>query len=251
MKTTITLSLCAIALGLAGASLQSRSVASAESTPEDAAGFALHFEGEMKRVHREGDASPRVDLGKLAERTGAFAIGPLAGLCGEITALDGAVYVARVEGGKPIIEKDWQRQAPFLVYGHVTSWKEVPLPAAVQTPKDLEAHLPEAARAAGLDASAPFPFKVHVPDGKLDYHIMNNTEDGNQIKRPHKELMVHFPIRNRPATLIGVYSTEHAGVFTHHGDATHIHAVSDDGQDAGHLDGATLGGGATLFLPVP
>ena len=80
---------------------------------------------------------------------------------------------------------------------------------------------------------------------------MNNTEAGDQINRPHKEVMAHFQIRNRPATLIGVYSTEHAGIFTHHGDATHIHAVSDDGLDSGHLDAAAFGENVTLFLPVP
>jgi len=251
MKKTSVLPLCAVALGLVGAGLQSRPVSFAESAQEKAAGFEVRWEGEMKRVHREGDASPRVALEKLAGRTGAFAIGPLAGLRGEITALDGVVFVSYMEGEKPVVANDWDRQAPFLVYGHVTEWKEVRLPASVQTPKDLEAYLPEAAREVGVNPSAPFPFKMRVSSAQIDYHIMNNTEVGDQIKRPHKELMVHFQIRNRPATLIGVYSTEHAGVFTHHGETIHVHVVSEDGKDTGHVDGATFGPGAMLFLPAP
>ena len=149
------------------------------------------------------------------------------------------------------MENDWARQAPFLVYGHVTAWKEAPLPATVQTPKDLEGYLVEAAREAGIVSTAPFPFKVILPHGQIDYHIINNTEAGYQVSRPHQELMARFQIKERPVSLIGIYSTEHAGVFTHHGEATHVHVISDDGKDAGHLDGAKFGEGATLFLPVP
>ena len=254
MKKAILFSLCAVLLGSATASLGAALAAHAApdpAAPPKAPGFEVRWEGKMMRVHRDGDASPRVELTKLAELPGAFAIGPLAGLRGEITALDGVAYVARVEGGKPVVENDWKRQAPFLVYGHVTAWKEVPLPATVQTPKDLESLLPEAAREAGLNPAAPFPFKLHVPGGEFDYHIINNTEEGYQVSRPHQELMTHLQIHDRAAKVIGVYSTEHAGVFTHHGETTHIHVVSEDGKDAGHLDAATIGEGAKLYLPVP
>jgi len=203
----------------------------------------------MMLVHRENDAAPRVDLAPLAKEDGAFAIGPLAGLRGEITALDGKIHTSRVVDGAPVITSEWDVQAPFLVHGHVLQWDVVNLPAGVQTLADLARVLPELAREANLDTKAPFPFKVHVEKGKLDYHIMNNLEDGFAIQRPHAELMARFTIDARPATLIGVYSTGHAGIFTHHGETTHIHVVSDDGRDAGHVDGATLGENAKLFLP--
>lgn len=243
-----------ITLGITAVGPGTRLVALAAPEPASqakAAGFEVRWEGEMKRVHRDGDASPRVELSKLADRPGAFAIGPLAGLRGEITVVDGVSYVARVVEGKPVVENDWDRQAPFLVYGHVTEWKAARLPAEVQTLKDLETHLAQAAREAGLDERAPFPFKLHVPSGQIDYHIINNTEEGYKISRPHEELMTRFQIRERGVKAIGIYSTEHAGVFTHHGEATHVHVVSDDGKDAGHLDDAKFGEGAELFLPVP
>ena len=254
MNKTTLFSRCAITLGLAtacvGAALAAPD-APPVATSETAPGFEVRWEGKMMRVHRDGDASPRVELTKLADRPGTFAIGPLAGLRGEITALDGVAYIAHIVEGKPVVENDWKRQAPFLVYGYVTAWKEVPLPPSVQTPKDLETLLPEAAREAGLNPAAPFPFKLQVPSGQFDYHIINNTEEGYQVSRPHQELMARFKIHDRPAKVLGVYSTEHAGVFTHHGETTHIHVISDDGKDAGHLDAATFGEGAMLYLPVP
>lgn len=254
MKETVALSSCVIALVLSCAALGSL-VAAAKEVESEAAGspkgFEVRWEGEMKRVHLEGDASPRVDLENVAKRADAFAIGPWAGLRGEITVLGGVPYLSSVLDGKPVVVNEWNKQAPFLVYGYVTKWKEAPLAATIQTPKDLEAYLPEAARHAGLDVDAPFPFKVLLPDGRIAYHIINNTEEGYQVSRPHDELMSRFTIEGRPATVIGVYSTKHAGVFTHHGESTHIHVVSEDGKDAGHLDDAKFGKGAKLYLPGP
>lgn len=226
-------------------------VGGAGGAADDEAGFTVQWKSKMMLVHREGDAAPRVDLETIAKRDGAFAIGPLAGLRGEITAVDGVIHVSRVKDDTPAVSNDWAVEAPFLVYGYVKAWKEVPLPASVKSPKDLEAYLAKAATEAGIDADAPFPFKVHVPDGDIQYHIMNNPDEGYTITRPHHALMTPFEIKGRPATVIGVYSTKHAGVFTHHGDATHLHVVSDDDHDAGHIDTADFGAGAKLFLPVP
>ena len=241
----------AIVAGLTLASTFVAITGFATAETESPASFTVKWTSKMMRVHRDKDAEPRADLATLPKKPGFFAIGPLAGLRGEITAVDGTVYVSRVVNGKPVVSNDANVQAPFMVYGEVREWQAIPLPPEVQTIEDLEAHVPVAAQKAGLNTTTPVPFKVHVKHAKLDYHVISNPDAGFAIKRPHKELMVHFPIEDRPATLIGVYSTEHAGIFTHHGSTTHIHVVSDDGHDAGHLDKASLGEGATLLLPKP
>jgi acetolactate decarboxylase len=243
--------LALIATGTGLADGHGSDAASQQQSAPAAPGFEVQWEGKLMRVHREGDASPQVGLAPLATRKGAFAIGPLAGLRGEITVIDGIAHLSRVRAGHPEIQQSWEADAPFLVYGHVSAWQNVDMPPTVTNPEALEAYLPVAARRLGIDPEAPFPFKLHVPSGRMTYHIMHNTDGGDTITRPHQELMAHFEIDARAATLIGVYSTAHAGVFTHHGESTHIHVVSDDGRDAGHLDGADFGEGAKLYLPVP
>ena len=50
--------------------------------------------------------------------------------------------------------------------------------------------------------------------------------------------------------LVGVYSEHHHGVFTHHGTNMHIHVLTEDGRQSGHLDSLRLAPGGTLLLPA-
>ncbi len=212
-------------------------------------GYHVAWVGKLMKVHREGDASPQADLAKCAQKPMGFALGPLAGLRGEITVLDGAAYISRVVEGKVEIEQTWAHQAPFLVYGQVARWVQYKVPETVTDLAALASWTAETARTHGIDMTRPFPFKVETATARVSYHVISNTDGGYTITRPHRELMRFFEVKDIPVTLIGVYSTAHAGVFTHHGDATHIHMVSGDKKHAGHVDSADFAPGAILFLP--
>ncbi len=211
--------------------------------------FAVEWVGAMKTVHRDGDASPRTKLEPLARRAGGFAIGPVAGLRGEITVVEGKAHIARVIDDEEHVAEEWDVEAPFLVYGHVDSWIETPLPNDVIALSDLETWLPKAAEANGIDPTKPFPFKIESTDAAIDFHVISNDEPGYIVSRPHRELMRFYALTNEAVTLLGVHSTEHAGIFTHHGSATHIHMVSHDEKHSGHVDAVTFGKDTKLFLP--
>ena len=49
----------------------------------------VEHQGRLSAVHRQGDASPRVKFSDVIDSTGFWAIGPLSGLRGEITVIDG------------------------------------------------------------------------------------------------------------------------------------------------------------------
>lgn len=51
--------------------------------------------------------------------------------------------------------------------------------------------------------------------------------------------------------LVGFYSSQHHGIFTHHGSDTHVHVVLAEENASGHVDGVTVGRGARLRLPAP
>jgi acetolactate decarboxylase len=191
----------------------------AADTEAPTVGYEVHWTGELRTVHRDGDARPRVDLQQLELEQGGFALGALAGLRGEITVIDGKAYISRIGEDGESIEHTFEHEAPFLVYGRVASWQAAPLPEDVRDIPALERWLPGAAATAGLRENEPFPFKVETSTSKVQYHIVSNPDP--------------------------------AGVFTHHASTTHVHVVSGDGLKSGHIDEALLGPGSVVYLPQP
>jgi acetolactate decarboxylase len=49
--------------------------------------------------------------------------------------------------------------------------------------------------------------------------------------------------------IIGFFSTEHKGVFTHHDSFLHMHLITKDKEKMGHLDAATFDR-INVHLPV-
>jgi acetolactate decarboxylase len=45
-----------------------------------------------------------------------------------------------------------------------------------------------------------------------------------------------FTVRDTEVELIGVFSTKHRTVFTHHDSNVHVHLVTSDGTLMGHVD---------------
>jgi len=224
--------------------------ASASEDKDSHPGFDIKWSGLLKTVHREGDASPRIDLRDVEGPAGLYAIGPLAGLRGEITVIDGRAHIARVVDCAITISHGYDVEAPFLVYGNVTGWKAVPLPDEVRTISELEHWLPGAVKDAGIDPETEaFPFKISTSASDINYHVISNTDPGYQISKPHDELKRRFTSHSEPVTLIGVFSKSAGGVFTHMGQWTHIHVVEDGGGFAGHVDSVELGPDAVLYLP--
>ena len=223
---------------------------SAHDDPQSS-GYTVDWVGELRAVHLEGDARPRIHLRQIEPRDGTFAIGPLSGLRGEITVTDGEAYIARADDTGEHIERDFDYDAPFLVFGQVGAWQALPVPDAVRDVAGLEQWLSGAAAAKGLREDEAFPFKIETSTSTVEYHIISNSQPGDQVTRPHRELMRFFTIDAEPATILGVYSKAHGGVFTHHGQATHLHVVSDDERQSGHVDELYLGSDSVAYLPVP
>lgn len=212
--------------------------------------FEMKWEGKLSTVHRDGDSSPCIHLKDFSDSTNFYALGPLAGLRGEITILNCVPSIARINGETIQINHDFDVEAPFLVYARVSHWKSVPIDQSVQSLPDLDQWLFSAAKDIGItDRTEAFPFKITTAQSEIDFHIISNQEPGYKISKPHHELMKFFELKSKPVTLIGFFSKSHAGVFTHHGQWTHIHVVSQDGKKSGHVDSLVLGSDAVLYLP--
>ena len=210
----------------------------------------VQHQGRLSTVHRQGDASPTVKLSDVIDSADFWAIGPLAGLRGEITAIDGHLFVAKVINDTIAVSHEIKIEAPFLVYGAVNRWQDKSMPDSIRTVPQLEQWLALIADSMSLFGMPDvFPFKVISSQSDVDFHVISNREPGYHVSRPHHELMKFFALRSQQLTLLGVFSKHHAGIFTHHDQWTHIHVVSADQRHSGHVDSLSLGPDAVLFLP--
>jgi hypothetical protein len=209
--------------------------------------------GTMREALRDGQDQARVAVATVA-RPGVYALGALEGLRGEITVLDGEVWVSEGQLEHPLTTRGraTDAQATLLFAAEVQAWRAIPIAAAVD-PSEFDAFVAEQARAAGLDTARPFPFLVEGGLVQLDLHViagecpMRARMLGTEAESPAFELRVDR-IEGR---LLGLYAQESSGVLCHMGARTHVHAVlAGDGDLTGHVDTVGLAAGAVLKLPI-
>ena len=106
---------------LALALLASTALAAATTT------YTVLWQGALQAAHG-GDVAGKVPLQQFADRKNLYAIGPVADLGGEITAVAGKFYIARVKHGNVETDSDLSANAGFLVWSEVDAWQPaVPL----------------------------------------------------------------------------------------------------------------------------
>lgn len=204
--------------------------------------------GAIKNTMWKGQLGGLISLDTLAERSHLYGIGPLEYLSGEIAIMDGVSYLSTVVSDSLMkVEETYDIKAPFFGYASVPNWEEKDLPDTVQTMAQLEKYLDV------LTASAkePFLFKLKGWVNSATIHIMN-VPRGFAITSPKEAhaSQVDYFITHAPAEMIGFFSQEHQGIFTHHDTFLHMHLITDDKKAMGHLDDLELtNGGVKLFLP--
>lgn len=203
--------------------------------------------GAMKNVMWKGELGGVIQLDTLST-AGMYGLGPLAGLRGEILLLDGQPYVSRVLTDTSMsVALDSLAQAPFFVYASATDWTTHTLPDSVLTIASLAAWVDSLS----ANAPRPFVFKLVGMIDSADIHIQN-LPVGSTVSSP-KEAHVgqtNYGLGAQAVEIIGFFSTEHHGVFTHHDSNVHLHLITQDRQQMGHLDAVTLRPSAMeLYLP--
>lgn len=203
---------------------------------------------------RGGQTDARIGLAAVGDD--AIAVGALTGLEGEITILDGAVWVARPDGkdinvSGPIASPD--DQATLLTLANVRQWDRVELEMnGTATGSELDRLIERTAREHGIDASRPFPFVIEGVAAQVDIHVINgyclHAPQPMEADMKPWRWSIEAPTAVR---IVGFYAADSAGVLTHHGTAIHVHVlVERDGRTiTGHIDGVTLQPGATVLLP--
>jgi acetolactate decarboxylase len=211
----------------------------------------VRYIGAQKDLFRTGRADAKLSLAELSEMSDLYALGPVAGLDGEMTVLDSQPHVSQVRGGANgyIIDRTFNHGAIFLVWAQVCEWDDVHIAESVSSYQELETVVQESARQHGIDTDLPFPFLMAGTPRELLWHI-NVDRTGGQPITPElfRKSKQQYTLRDKPVEIFGVYSRSHGGVFMSEGLKIHIHFVSRDGAASGHID-AIVPGGLTLRLP--
>ncbi|HPF12543.1 MAG TPA: acetolactate decarboxylase [Flavobacteriaceae bacterium] len=207
----------------------------------------VHSVGAMRNVMWNGALGPVLSLDTLIPREGLYGLGPESYLRGELLIVDGQTYVSRVVSDSTMqVSKTSEVSAPFFVYGRVMKWKASHLSNEVHNLKALEAYLDAETQA----LKRPFVFMLKGTLSQGTIHIQN-LPMGTKVSSPQEahQGQVNYELEDASVTLVGFFSKAHQGVFTHHDSYMHVHLLSEDETQMGHLDAAQWEGGMKLYLP--
>jgi acetolactate decarboxylase len=205
--------------------------------------------GQMKNVMWKGQLQGTISLDTIADKEHLYGLGPVENLRGEILILDGKSYKSTVVSGKTMkVEETYRIKAPFFGYTTIPKWQEQTLPDSIETTGHLEDYLLKISKAAGR----PFMFRLSGRVEQATIHIVNLPE-GTKVSSPDQahEGKQNYQLKDKASEIIGFFSTGHKGVFTHHDTFLHMHLITADRQQMGHLDKVLFRKGTIkLYLPV-
>ncbi|RZT00249.1 acetolactate decarboxylase [Aquimarina brevivitae] len=202
--------------------------------------------GAMKNVMWKGELGGVINLDTIANKNGLYGLGPLSYLKGELLINNGKSYVSRVTSDSTMtVEKSDMVSAPFFVYGNVTEWHKIDLPAEVNTIKAVTQFIDDNTSA----YEKPFAFKIIGKVSTAQIHIQNLPE-GMTVSSPTEahQGQTNYVINDEDVEIIGFFSKEHQGIFTHHDAWLHMHLITKDESKMGHVD-TLFPAGMTLYLP--
>lgn len=205
--------------------------------------------GQMKNVMWKGELYGNINLDTIDNKTNLYGLGPVEYLAGEILIINGRSYKATVTSDTTMdVESTYNIKAPFFGYANISNWTEQNLPDDIQTIPQLETYLYKVTE----NLRRPFMFKLTGTVEQATIHVVNLPK-GSKVSSP-KEAHIgqkDFELQNEQAEIIGFFSTEHKGIFTHHETFLHMHLITSDRKKMGHLDHVFFKKSAMkLYLPA-
>tara|TARA_R110002073_G_scaffold293194_2_gene458754 strand:+ start:26873 stop:27598 length:726 start_codon:yes stop_codon:yes gene_type:complete len=202
--------------------------------------------GAMKNVMWKGELGSRIDLDTISDKNGLYGLGPVNELKGELLINNGKSYISKVKSDSTMtVDKTFDVSAPFFVYANITDWNEIDLPSNIKSIQDLEKFIDKKT----TTYKRPFPFKLKGEVSKAIIHTQNLPE-GTKVSSPDEahQGQTNYGLTNEESEIIGFFSTEHKGIFTHHDSFIHMHLITKDESKMGHLDELEIGN-MKLYLP--
>jgi len=215
--------------------------------------------GSVAQLVRDRDVSGKVDLASVTRVPHAYALGSLEDLRGEITIVDGTVWLSypparpgaavRVETAAGASEA-----AAFLVATHAderADWTAIDLPDGLAS-REAAARLARWARERGLEGR-PVPFRLDGAFSSLTLAIVDGRllpagPGTEESMKKAQSIETHARARG---TLVGFcWFAPGGSTFTHPGQPCHVHAVLPEERATGHAQDFVVAPGAKLWMPT-
>jgi len=232
----------------ASISLGLTSSRAATATAIDGNGYSMKFIGSQREAMMLGERAATLDLRTLKGRPHLYGLGPLEWLAGEATIADQRPSLARIGPDQRIqVTESYDAGVSFFVWAEVPAWSMIPVPAGIDTYRQLEAFVGEAGRRNGLTQA--FPFLINGSAETVDFHVGNSTPETPPGMEAALRTAVSSTLRRQQAIYVGFWSNQHHGVFTHADQDIHVHLQTPDNKISGHIDAVRFGGKTQLALP--
>jgi len=196
-----------------------------------------------------GDIEGKVELRTLTDRPHLYALGPLAGVTGEVTIFDGEPWIARVVERRIHVTADADQKACFLVYDHVDYWCEYVQGKPIGDEEALQEAVLRGARAARLDVGAPFAFLLRAPSATITFHVLDKRDGLPHNPERHERAKARFELQRQAVEVLGFCSSRHRGIFTPKDSDLHMHLRTLDGRASGHVERIAVEPGAIIAVP--
>lgn len=214
--------------------------------------FELKYYGNLREIIKKKTPEGIVELYEALAEPHTYAVGILKNAEGEITALDGEVWL---NYGKDGIDKTFNQvpkgeKAMFLVTAQVEKWLKITIPAAMSE-QQLHGFVLEQARKSGLDIREPFPFLITGTFRDVVWNVMDGVEQGTDARRP--QLLWKKLVGYREETqgvVVGFYPASLHAEICHPGEYWHVHMLFTRAKVTGHVSAFSVVGGSQLELPL-
>ena len=226
------------------------------SAAEDSLGWdgKVRVHGALRAMFHEGKTGAMVELDGLLPNPHLVAVGALADLAGEVTVIGGKAYLSYADGAHQARTEATSQPhggATLLVAAEVRSWQSLVTerPIAFEA---LDEEIAKLAAAAGMNLDQRFPFRIRGGFDNLQWHVIDGRRltGGGTSHADHQAAAAKMQLDRTAAILVGFYSRNDQGVFTHLGSATHIHCVVDEPLSTGHVDHVIIPPGAVIEFPL-
>ena len=206
---------------------------------------SVRYIGAQREIFKSGRADAQISLAELSDQPNLYALGPVAGLDGEITIFDSRPYVSQVrgDGDAYVVDRSFDHGAIFLAWAQMREWDDTAVAESVSSYKELETFVKQAARERGIDTDAPFPFLMSGTVHEIVWHINVDRTGGQPITRElFQKSKQKYTLRRERVDNFGVHSERHGGILMGDDMRIHIHFVSRDSDATGHIDEIAPGG---------
>jgi acetolactate decarboxylase len=227
---------------------RSSAQAATATLPEVKAYGALHA------MMHEGKTAAEIHIQQLAPAH-VYAVGALSELRGEVTIVDSKIWLAYPNGasGERVESPPSSDEgAALLVSSIVPNWSSVPIDEDIE-PAQLESTIERIAKSHGVDIERRFALRIEGPLANVAWHVIDGsraTPETTASHEGHMQMAVREQLPEASATVVGFFSKNDQGVFTHMGANTHLHWVDATNRRTGHLDSVKVLKHATLWLPA-